>query len=68
MRKAHSRAGIALAAAAVMFAGACGGSSGGGDGDKNDNTGDSGATVIWGSTDKPVSYDPARRTTCRAGT
>jgi peptide/nickel transport system substrate-binding protein len=61
MRKAHSRAGIALATAAVLFAGACGGSSsGGGDGDDNNNGSGDGATVIWGSTDKPVSYDPAK--------
>ena len=61
MRKAHSRAGIALATAAVLFAGACGGSSsGGGDNGNNNGSGDSGGTVIWGSTDKPVSFDPAK--------
>jgi peptide/nickel transport system substrate-binding protein len=60
MRKAHSRAGIALAAAAVLFAGACGGSS---DGEDEPNTtptgGTSDETIIWGTTDMPVSYDPA---------
>jgi peptide/nickel transport system substrate-binding protein len=60
MRKAHSRAGLALAAAAVMLAGAaCGGSdSDGGNGGKTG--GDADATIIWGSTDKPVSFDPAK--------
>jgi peptide/nickel transport system substrate-binding protein len=62
MRKAHSRAGLALAVAAVVLAGAaCGGSDsdGGGTGNGNGN-GNADATIIWGSTDKPVSFDPAK--------
>src|SRR5436190_18791869 len=60
MRKAHSRAGLALATTAVLLAGvACGGSSSGGD-TNNGGGGGSDQVVIWGTTDKPVSYDPAK--------
>ncbi len=59
MQKAHRRAGIAVAAAGVLLAtAACGGSSSGGGGTNNAGGGDQ--TIIWGSTDKPVSYDPAK--------
>src|SRR3954454_16145949 len=61
MRKAHWRAGLALSTAAVMLgAAACGGSSSGGGSGNNNTSGNSGQTIIWGSTDKPVSYDPAK--------
>ena len=56
--KAQWRAGLAVTSALVMLAAAaCGGSSSGGGG-KN-NGGSSGAQIVWGTTDKPVSYDPA---------
>ncbi|MDQ1697673.1 MAG: hypothetical protein QOJ03_3026, partial [Frankiaceae bacterium] len=59
MRKAQWRAGIAFASVAVMLgAAACGGSSSGGS--KGNGGGNKGQTIIWGSTDKPVSYDPAK--------
>src|SRR3954454_11113405 len=62
MRQAHSRAGIALVGVATLAAlAACGGgSSGGGSTGGNGNGGNaSDKTVIWGSSDKPVSFDPA---------
>jgi peptide/nickel transport system substrate-binding protein len=62
MRQAHSRAGIALVGVATLAAlAACGGgSSGGGSTGGNGNGGNaSDKTVIWGSIDKPVSFDPA---------
>jgi peptide/nickel transport system substrate-binding protein len=61
MQKAHWRAGLALTSAAVMLgAAACGGSSSGGGGGGGNNGGsNSSAQVVWGTTDKPVSYDPA---------
>jgi peptide/nickel transport system substrate-binding protein len=61
MRQARSRA-IALVGTATMLAlAACGGGSSGG---KNGtggsgNGGQSTKTIVWGSIDKPVSYDPA---------
>jgi peptide/nickel transport system substrate-binding protein len=59
MRKAHSRAGLAFTAATALLAlAACGGSSSGG-GTDNEGSG-SDQVVIWGTTDKPVSYDPAK--------
>jgi peptide/nickel transport system substrate-binding protein len=61
MRKAHWRAGVAVTSAAVMLgAAACGGSSSGGGGGGGNNGGaSSGSQIVWGTTDKPVSYDPA---------
>jgi peptide/nickel transport system substrate-binding protein len=57
MRRAHWRAGLAFATTAVMLgAAACGGSSSGGNGNGGPSAG---KTIIWGSTDKPVSFDPA---------
>jgi len=57
---AHWRAGLAVTTAAVMLgAAACGGSSSGGGGGGGGGGG-SDQTIIWGSTDKPVSYDPAK--------
>jgi peptide/nickel transport system substrate-binding protein len=56
--------GVAVAALALAAA-ACGGSSGGGGNAAPGNTKSSGGTsgngkvIVWGSTDKPVSYDPA---------
>jgi len=41
----------------MVAAVACGGSSSGGGSDSGTN---SDATIIWGTTDKPVSYDPAK--------
>ena len=55
------RAGVAVTAAVVMLgAAACGGSSSGGGGNNGGNAGGSDETIIWGTTDKPVSYDPAK--------
>src|SRR3954464_6589577 len=62
MRQAHSRAGIALVGTAALVAlAACGGgSSGGSNGNGGSgNGGNASKTVGWGSTDKPVTYDPA---------
>src|SRR3954471_19302518 len=62
MRQAHSRAGIALMGVATLVAlAACGGgSSGGGSTGGSGNSGNaSDKTVVWGSIDKPVSFDPA---------
>src|SRR3954454_9991628 len=62
MRQAHSRAGIALMGVATLVAlAACGGgSSGGGSTGGSGNGGNaSDKTVVWGSIDKPVSFDPA---------
>jgi peptide/nickel transport system substrate-binding protein len=62
MRQAHSRAGIALVGVATLVAlAACGGgSSGGGSTGGTGNGGNaSDKTIVWGSTDKPVTYDPA---------
>src|SRR3954453_15033057 len=62
MRQAHSRAGIALMGVATLVAlAACGGgSSGGGSTGGSGNGGNaSDKTVVWGSIDKPTSYDPA---------
>src|SRR3954449_8511777 len=61
MRQAHSRAGIAMVGTATLIAlAACGGgSSGGGSNGGSGNGGNASKTVVWGSTDKPVTYDPA---------
>jgi peptide/nickel transport system substrate-binding protein len=64
MRKAQWRAGVALATTALILgAAACGGGSSGGStgtsGNGGNNGGNKGATIIWGTTDKPVSFDPA---------
>jgi peptide/nickel transport system substrate-binding protein len=61
MRKAQWRAGVALATTALLLgAAACGGgSSGGGSTGGGGNNNGSGQPIIWGSTDKPVSFDPA---------
>jgi len=59
MRKAHWSAGVALTVAVMLTAAACGGSSSGGGGNEGGNSSGSGKQVIWGTTDKPVSYDPA---------
>src|SRR3954453_10262911 len=62
MRQAHSRAGIALVGVATLVAlAACGGgSSGGGSTGGTGNGGNaSDKTIVWGSTDKPVTFDPA---------
>src|SRR3954467_5670924 len=61
MRQAHSRAGIALVGTAALIAlAACGGgSSGGGSNGGSGNGGNASKTVVWGSTDKPVTFDPA---------
>src|SRR3954452_19289482 len=61
MRQAHSRAGIAMVGTATLIAlAACGGgSSGGTKGGGGNNAGGSTKTIVWGSTDKPVTYDPA---------
>ena len=60
MRKASR---IALATAAVILgATACGGSSSGGSGGGgggSSSSSSSAQTIVWGTTDKPVSYDPA---------
>ena len=59
MRRQWGQAGLALAAATVMVAAAaCGGSSSGGGGGGGGG-GASAKTIIWGTTDKPVSFDPA---------
>ncbi|MFL6137973.1 MAG: ABC transporter substrate-binding protein [Frankiaceae bacterium] len=57
---------VAVAVTAVaLAAAACGGSGGGtssapsGTGNGTTTGGGNGQTIIWGSTDKPVSYDPA---------
>lgn len=55
---------VVIAATVALAAAACGGSSGGGGtaGGTSSASGKSGGNskvVIWGSTDKPVSYDPA---------
>ena len=56
--KKGRRAGLALISAATLLAlAACGGSSSGGGGGNGGSA--SGQTIIWGSTDKPVSFDPA---------
>ena len=47
------------AALLVLAAGGCGG---------DDEGGGEGGTIIHGTTDQPVSYDPQARTTCRPGT
>ena len=61
MRKAHSRAGLALATTGALLAlAACGGSSSGGGGGDENKAGGSDKVIIWGTTDKPVSYDPAK--------
>ena len=59
--RAQWRAGLALATVGVLLgAAACGGSSSGGGGGGGGGGGSSsGKTIIWGTTDKPVSYDPA---------
>ncbi|HEU5033193.1 MAG TPA: ABC transporter substrate-binding protein [Mycobacteriales bacterium] len=60
-QKAMRRAGLAaVSAAALVGLAACGGSSSGGS-QTSGNNGSSanGKTIIWGSTDKPVSFDPA---------
>src|SRR3954449_8812906 len=55
---AHWRAGLAATSALVMLgAAACGGSSSGGGG--NNSGSNNGSQIVWGTTDKPVSYDPA---------
>src|SRR3954463_1259848 len=61
MRQAHSRAGIALVGTATLVAlAACGGgSSGGGSNGGSGNGGNAKKTVVGGSADKPVTYDPA---------
>src|SRR5690348_10134351 len=61
MRQARSRAGIALVGTVALLAlAACGsGSSGGNKGGNGGQGGASNKTVIWGTTDKPVSFDPA---------
>src|SRR3954462_13924894 len=61
MRQAHSRAGIALVGTAALIAlAACGGgSSGGGSNGGSGNGGTGSKTVVWGTTDKPVTFDPA---------
>src|SRR3954451_21192216 len=59
MRQARSRA-IALVGTVTMLAlAACGGGSSGGGTGGSGNGGQSTKTVVWGSIDKPVSYDPA---------
>jgi peptide/nickel transport system substrate-binding protein len=61
MRKAQWRAsGAVITAAILVGAAACGGSSSGGSGNKGGGSGNSKSVIIWGSTDKPVSYDPAK--------
>lgn len=61
MPKAQRRAALALASAAVMLAAvACGSSGSGGSSGGKSGSHNSAATIIWGSTDKPVSYDPAK--------
>jgi peptide/nickel transport system substrate-binding protein len=62
MRQARSRAAIALVGTASLVAlAACGSSSSGGNksGGGGNNAGGNTKTIVWGSTDKPVSYDPA---------
>jgi peptide/nickel transport system substrate-binding protein len=61
-KDARWRAGAALGVAVVLLgAAACGGSSSGGSKGNGGSSGSSGSgqTIVWGSTDKPVSYDPA---------
>jgi peptide/nickel transport system substrate-binding protein len=60
--KAQWRAAVAVGTVAVLLgAAACGGSSSGGSKASGGSGGSSGSaqTVVWGTTDKPVSYDPA---------
>ncbi|MBV9290956.1 MAG: peptide ABC transporter substrate-binding protein [Frankiales bacterium] len=60
MLKAHRRAGLALTVAGVVLGDvACGGSSSPTKGNNTGGTPSGGKTIIWGSTDKPVSFDPA---------
>ncbi|HET6815965.1 MAG TPA: ABC transporter substrate-binding protein [Mycobacteriales bacterium] len=61
MRQARSRAAIALVGTVTLLAlAACGsGSSGGSKGGGGNNAGGNTKTIIWGTTDKPVSFDPA---------
>jgi peptide/nickel transport system substrate-binding protein len=60
MLKAHRRAGLALTVAGVVLgAVACGGSSSPASKTNTGGTPSGGKTIIWGSTDKPVSFDPA---------
>ncbi len=50
---------LALAAGVALTAAACGGGSSGSGGSNQAGSSSSGSTIIWGSTDKPVSFDPA---------
>src|SRR5947209_7001716 len=60
MRQARKPAGIALVSAAALLAlAACGGGSSGGGSTGGGNSGQSNKTIVWGSTDKPVTFDPA---------
>jgi len=58
--KAQWRAGVAVGAVLLLGAAACGGSSSGGGGSKSGGgSSSSSQSIVWGTTDKPVSYDPA---------
>src|SRR4051812_12859448 len=60
MRQARSRAGIALVSTAALLAlAACGSGSSGGSKGNGTGSGGSSKTIVWGSTDKPVTFDPA---------
>jgi peptide/nickel transport system substrate-binding protein len=58
-QKTRWSAGVALTTAVMLAAAACGGSSSGGGGNGGGGSSSSGKTIVWGTTDKPVSYDPA---------
>ena len=60
MRQARSRAAIALVGTFTLVAlAACGSGSSGGKTGGTTNSGGSDKTIVWGSTDKPVTFDPA---------
>lgn len=60
MRSGSSTRLTAAAAAGLLLLTACGGGdSAKGGGGTSDTGGDSSKTVVWGTTDKPVSFDPA---------
>jgi peptide/nickel transport system substrate-binding protein len=60
MRQARSRAAIALVGTVTLVAlAACGSGSSGGKTGGGGSAGGNQKTIVWGSTDKPVTFDPA---------